>query len=73
MTAHFECREYRNFANDTCNFIRTTADCEMENGFIPYLVFLFCTIGDKLVALGLTLLAGWLFVLFIGLGVTADS
>ncbi|CAF4262409.1 unnamed protein product [Rotaria sp. Silwood2] len=73
MTAHLECREYRNFANDTCNFIRTTAHCDMENGFIPYLVFLFCTIGNKLFVLGLTLLAGWLLVLFVGLGVTADS
>ncbi|CAF0784595.1 unnamed protein product [Adineta steineri] len=73
MTADIECRDYRNFPNDTCAFMRTTSDCKLEEGFINYLTFLFCTIGDKLLPLGLTILAAWLFVLFIGLGVTADS
>ncbi|CAF4335344.1 unnamed protein product, partial [Adineta steineri] len=73
MTADIECRDYRNFPNDTCVFMRTTSDCKLEEGFINYLTFLFCTIGDKLLPLGLTILAAWLFVLFIGLGVTADS
>jgi hypothetical protein len=36
--------------------MRTTDDCKMEDGFLNYLTFLFCIIGDKLVALGLTLL-----------------
>ncbi|CAF3623708.1 unnamed protein product, partial [Rotaria sordida] len=73
MTTAIECRDYRNFANDTCNFMRTTPDCKLDDGFINYLTFVFCNFDDKLVALGLTLLAGWLLVLFIGLGVTADS
>jgi hypothetical protein len=69
--------------------MRTTADCKMDEGFLNYLTFLFCIIGGKLLALGLTLLvsietkysnhnlmssqAGWLLVLFVGLGVTADA
>jgi hypothetical protein len=36
--------------------MRTTADCKLEDGFINYLTFLFCSIGDKLLPLGLTLL-----------------
>ncbi|CAF2033558.1 unnamed protein product [Rotaria magnacalcarata] len=73
MTTDIECRDYHNYANNTCSFMRTTPDCKLDEGFINYLTFVFCTIGDKLVALGLTLLAGWLLVLFIGLGVTADA
>ncbi|CAF0777860.1 unnamed protein product [Rotaria sp. Silwood1] len=73
MNTDIECRDYRHFANNTCNFMRTTPDCKLDDGFVNYLTFVFCTIGDKLVALGLTLLAGWLLILFTGLGVTADS
>ncbi len=36
--------------------MRTTDDCKMEDGFINYLTFIFCIMGDKLVALGLTIL-----------------
>lgn len=50
-----------------------TPDCQMDGGFVDYLTFIFCTIGDKYLGLGLALLAGWLAVLFVGLGVTADA
>jgi type III secretory pathway component EscR len=36
--------------------MRTIDDCKMDDGFINYLIFLFCDIGDKLLGLGLTLL-----------------
>jgi hypothetical protein len=36
--------------------MRTIDDCKMEDGFINYLTFIFCIMGDKLVALGLTIL-----------------
>jgi sodium/potassium/calcium exchanger 6 len=73
MTTSVECRDYRSYHNGTCHFIRTTDDCQMDDGFINYLIFVFCNIGERYVALGLTLLAVWLVILFIGLGVTADS
>ena len=70
--------------------MRTTDDCKLDSGFINYLTFLFCIMGDKTVILGLILLvsikaffflfkyfmlfkAVWLFILFVGLGVTADA
>ena len=52
----FQCRSYRNYANDTCNFIRTTDDCNLSDGFLNYLIFVFCTLGEKLLGLGLTIL-----------------
>jgi hypothetical protein len=36
--------------------MRITDDCQMDDGFINYLTFVFCVFGDKLVPLGLTLL-----------------
>jgi len=68
-----ECRNYRDYGNDTCSFMRNTDDCQLDGGFIDYLTFLFCQLGEKLLAGGLTILFGWLVVLFIGLGVTADA
>lgn len=68
-----ECRNYRDYGNDTCTFMRETDDCQLDGGFLDYLTFLFCQLGSNLLPLGLTLLCGWLLVLFIGLGVTADA
>lgn len=36
--------------------MRITDDCQMDDGFINYLTFVFCIFGDKLVPLGLILL-----------------
>jgi len=36
--------------------MRTIDDCKMDDGFINYLIFLFCDIGERLLGLGLTLL-----------------
>lgn len=72
MTTDVECRDYRKY-NNTCNFMKITDDCKMDDGFINYLTFVFCLDQGKLVPLGLVVLAFWLFVTFVGLGVTADA
>ncbi|CAF4335922.1 unnamed protein product, partial [Rotaria magnacalcarata] len=39
MTTDIECRDYHNYANNTCSFMRTTPDCKLDEGFINYLTF----------------------------------
>ena len=36
--------------------MNATDDCKLEDGFLNYLTFLFCVIGEKLLGLGLSLL-----------------
>lgn len=36
--------------------MRTTDDCQMDDGFLNYLTFAFCTLGERLVPLALTIL-----------------
>lgn len=88
-----ECRDYHHLKlNSTCQFMKTTDDCQIDDGFINYLVLTFCDFSSGNIWLSLFLLVStlvlhsknqlrliilfqfcWLFVLFIGLGVTADS
>lgn len=56
-----------------CNFINTTGNCQIDGGFINYLVFAFCTFDYDQTWIPVIIMAGWLFFLFVGLGVTADA
>jgi hypothetical protein len=42
----FQCHDVfdviRNNISDVCNFVTNNDDCQMEEGFINYIVFLFC-------------------------------
>ncbi len=53
--------------------MKTTEQCQIEDGFINYLVFAFCNFDDSQVYIPCILFAILLFVLFVGLGATADA
>ena len=53
--------------------MRTTENCQIDDGFINYLIFAFCNFDYTQTWVPALILAVWLFVLFIGLGVTADT
>ncbi|CAF0867594.1 unnamed protein product [Brachionus calyciflorus] len=71
-----QCRDYHKFDfNSTwvCNFMKTTDDCQIDDGFINYLVFTYCSFSLDFTWLGVILILGLLVFLFISLGVTADT
>lgn len=71
-----ECRDYHTMTlnrTQICHFMRTTDNCRMEDGFIDYLIFTFCTLSTIPSWLPVILLALWLIVLFIALGLVADT
>lgn len=53
--------------------MNSTDDCQIEDGFINYVVWAFCTFDIDYTWIPIILMAVWLFVLFVGLGVTADT
>ncbi|XP_078600082.1 mitochondrial sodium/calcium exchanger protein-like isoform X1 [Branchiostoma floridae x Branchiostoma japonicum] len=69
-----ECRDYHklNSSSLQCEFIRNTSDCGIDEGFINYLHFPYCSLPN-LVPLAMVILFLWLMVLFVLLGVTADD
>ncbi|CAH1232911.1 SLC8B1 [Branchiostoma lanceolatum] len=68
-----ECRDYHKLNSSLqCEFIRNTSDCGIDEGFINYLHFPYCSLPN-LVPLALVILFLWLLVLFVLLGVTADD
>ena len=50
-----------------------TENCQMDDGFINYLVFSFCNFDYQQAWIPALIMGVWLFILFIGLGVTADT
>ncbi|XP_026178564.1 mitochondrial sodium/calcium exchanger protein isoform X2 [Mastacembelus armatus] len=69
-----ECDRVMNLsAADRCDFVKNTADCNMEDGFISYLRLAFCLLPPNLTPLTITLCIIWLFFLFIILGLTASK
>ncbi|KAM3868400.1 mitochondrial sodium/calcium exchanger protein [Diretmus argenteus] len=60
-------------AADRCAFVKNTADCSMEDGFINYLHLAFCLLPPNLTPLTITLCIIWLLFLFVVLGLTASK
>ncbi|XP_067651064.1 mitochondrial sodium/calcium exchanger protein-like isoform X2 [Haliotis asinina] len=71
---NIECRDFHTMPNltDICKFVNTTDDCQIDEGFIDYTKFVYCTLGN-LVPLALVILFLWWLFLFVGLAVTADD
>lgn len=72
----YQCRDYHGKgwnSSTICNFMNTTENCQIDGGFVNYLVLTFCSFDSNSRWLAVTLEAIWLFFLFIGLGVTADT
>ncbi|XP_078484084.1 mitochondrial sodium/calcium exchanger protein [Ciona intestinalis] len=70
-----ECREYHKIKDSSlwCTFIKTTPNCQMDEGFVNYLKGAFCSFVPRLLPLISVLYALWLIFLFIGLGTTAEG
>lgn len=60
-------------AADRCAFVKSTPDCNMEDGFINYLRLAFCLLPPNLTPLTITLCIIWLLFLFIILGLIASK
>lgn len=68
-----ECSELRHLnSSEVCKFVQSADSCHMDDGFILYIQFPYCSFSGP-VALAFVLLALWLVFLFITLGVTADD
>ncbi|XP_028400494.1 mitochondrial sodium/calcium exchanger protein-like [Dendronephthya gigantea] len=55
-----------------CAFVKTTEDCQIQDGFIQYIQFPYCTLS-RTEALAFVLMILWLIFLFIFVGITADD
>ena len=53
--------------------MRNTEECQIDDGFVNYLIFTFCSFSIERTWLAMIVMSAWLFVLFVGLGVTADT
>ncbi|KAF3850880.1 hypothetical protein F7725_012652 [Dissostichus mawsoni] len=60
-------------AADRCAFVKSTPDCNLEDGFLNYLNLAFCLLPPNLTPLTITLCIIWLLFLFIILGLTASK
>lgn len=56
----FKCRDYHNMGNLNstwiCNFMKTTENCQIDDGFVNYLVFTYCNFELDLTWLAILLL-----------------
>ncbi|XP_076800704.1 mitochondrial sodium/calcium exchanger protein-like [Clavelina lepadiformis] len=70
-----ECRDYHSLHNSSlwCQFVNTTDNCAMDEGFINYIKVAFCETKPKNLPLIATGYAVWLILLFVGLGTTAEG
>ncbi|XP_042276759.1 mitochondrial sodium/calcium exchanger protein isoform X3 [Thunnus maccoyii] len=69
-----ECDRVMNLsAAERCEFVKSTPDCNMEDGFINYLSLAFCLLPPDLTPLTITLCIIWLLFLFVILGLTASK
>ncbi|XP_077965460.1 mitochondrial sodium/calcium exchanger protein-like [Styela clava] len=70
-----ECREYHSIKNssDICNFVNSTDDCKMDEGFFDYILYALCDVKPNLLPAVYVLYIIWLLYLFIALGTTAES
>ncbi|XP_055342059.1 mitochondrial sodium/calcium exchanger protein-like [Paramacrobiotus metropolitanus] len=57
---------------NACYTVQTDPNCESE-GYIPYLEWYYCWLGDALIPLAVFLTFLWIFVLFIAAGLAADN
>jgi len=56
-----------------CDFVNATDSCHIEEGIFDYTVFMYCTLGARLLGLAVTILIVWLVFLFVSLAITADD
>lgn len=71
-----DCRDYHSLslnASQLCFFMKTTANCHSDDGFIDYLIFTFCTFDKEIAYIPIIILALWLCILFVSLALVADS
>lgn len=55
-----------------CGFVKCVSECQDDDGFIDYLKLPYCAL-DGSIAGTIIILAGWILILFIALGTTAED
>ncbi|XP_012946734.1 mitochondrial sodium/calcium exchanger protein [Aplysia californica] len=70
-----DCSDLHSIPNltDFCAFVRNTSSCDIDEGFINYTAFLYCTLDNLVIEVACLILFIWWFFLFTGLAVTADD
>ncbi|XP_041348385.1 mitochondrial sodium/calcium exchanger protein-like [Gigantopelta aegis] len=68
-----KCSDFHKLPNitDICQFVNSTDDCKISEGFINYTLFVYCTL--QIVPLALAIVFVWWLFLFVGLAVTAED
>ena len=56
-----------------CYFAKNNDNCSDADGFVHYIILLYCTFSKTLFPLAIILYLAWLLVLFIALAVSADD
>jgi len=59
--------------DNRCYFAKNNDNCSDADGFVHYIILLYCTFGKTLFPLAIILYLAWLLVLFIALAVSADD
>src|SRR6218665_3315528 len=56
---HWQCRSVHSYNSSwQCQFVNSTADCRVQEGYIQYIIFIYCTMGTTLIPLAVTILVG---------------
>ena len=52
-----QCSDVHKFTADSrCAFVKATDDCQIDEGFIDYIIFVYCDFSSKLLPLALIIL-----------------
>ena len=62
-----------NSSQAKCDFVKNNALCNETEGYVNYVLVIYCDFDASNSYLAIILLALWLLVLFVGLAVTADD
>ena len=59
----FQCSDVHNIHKDErCAFVKITDDCHIDEGFLDYTYFVYCSMSPKLLPLALILLVSTIFL-----------
>lgn len=69
-----ECSDVHTYNSSwQCHFVNSTKDCYSDEGYIQYIIFIYCSLQHNLLPLAVTILIFWLLFLFIALAIAADN
>ncbi|XP_059179246.1 mitochondrial sodium/calcium exchanger protein-like [Physella acuta] len=70
-----DCNQLHHIPNltDVCGFVKSTDSCQIDEGFVNYIQFLYCTLSAIPVWAACIVIGIWWLFLFCGLATTADE